>query len=59
MHYLTDPLNIKNVTVKVQDNYRMNVPAFDLGSSVIWGATAMMISELLALVYPDLVIDIS
>lgn len=59
MHYLTDPLNIKNVTVKVQDNYKMNVPAFDLGSSVIWGATAMMISELLALVYPDLVIDIS
>jgi hypothetical protein len=56
---LTDPINIKNVTVKVQDNYRINVPAFDLGSAVIWGATAMMISELLALVYPDLVIDIS
>jgi 8-oxo-dGTP pyrophosphatase MutT (NUDIX family) len=59
MHYLANPLNIKNVTVKVQGDYRMNVPAFDLGGSVIWGATAMMISELLAMLYPDLVIDIS
>lgn len=59
MKYLSDPMNIKNVTVTVQNNYSINVPAFDLGSSVIWGATAMMISELLALLYPDLVIDVS
>ena len=52
-HYLADRSNVKTVEVIAGKDQRMEVPAFDLGKSVIWGATAMMISELLTLVSPD------
>lgn len=58
-HYLADRSNVKMVEVKAGKNQKMEVPAFDLGGSVIWGATAMMISELLVLLYPELMIDVS
>jgi 8-oxo-dGTP pyrophosphatase MutT (NUDIX family) len=53
LHYLADRSNVKTVEVITGKDQKMNVPAFDLGKSVIWGATAMMISELLALVSSD------
>jgi hypothetical protein len=58
-HYLADRSNMKTVEVKAGKDQKMEVPAFDLGGSVIWGATAMMISELLAMLYPELMIDVS
>lgn len=51
--YLANRTNLKTVEVKAGKDQKMEVPAFDLGKSVIWGATAMMISELLELLNPD------
>ena len=52
-NFLTDRMNLKTVEVRAGKDQKMEVPAFDLGKSVIWGATAMMISELLVLLNPD------
>lgn len=50
--YLANRTNLKTVEVIVGKDQKMEVPAFDLGKTVIWGATAMMISELLELLNP-------
>lgn len=48
-HFLTEQ-NIRKMDMTVQGNLRLkDVPYFDIGGKVLWGATAMMISELLAL----------
>jgi 8-oxo-dGTP pyrophosphatase MutT (NUDIX family) len=49
-HFLTEK-NIRRMDMTVQGNVRLkDVPYFDIGGKVLWGATAMMMSELLALV---------
>ncbi len=43
---LTDD-NIKTTTIQFQNGYLLkNVPYFDLEGKIVWGATAMMLSEL-------------
>ena len=43
---LTDD-NIKTTTIQFQNGYSLkNVPYFDLEGKIVWGATAMMLSEL-------------
>lgn len=49
IHFLADNSNVKTVIVSSGKDQKMEVPAYDLGKTVIWGATAMMISELLIL----------
>lgn len=49
-HFLTEQ-NIRRTDMTVQGNIRLkDVPYFDIGGKILWGATAMMMSELLALV---------
>lgn len=48
-HFLTER-NIRRKDMTVQGNVRLkDVPYFDIDGKVLWGATAMMMSELLAL----------
>lgn len=43
--------NIRKMDMTVRENIRLkDVPYFDIDGKVLWGATAMMMSELLALV---------
>ncbi len=41
-----DDNNTRNVKVMTSYNVELEVPAFDLNGHIIWGATAMMMSEL-------------
>lgn len=41
-----DDRNTKNVKVMTSYNVELEVPAFELNGHIIWGATAMMMSEL-------------
>ena len=41
-----DDKNTRNVKVMTSYNVELEVPAFDLNGYIIWGATAMMMSEL-------------
>lgn len=44
---LFDEQNIKTTTIEYQNGVRLtNVPYFELGGKVVWGATAMILSEL-------------
>ncbi len=45
----TDPGNQTTTTVRVTDNVSMEAPSFVIEERIIWGATAMMISELLTI----------
>lgn len=47
---LMDRNNRKKTTIKLPNNITLkNVPFFDLNGHVVWGATAMMLSEFVAL----------
>ncbi len=48
VHRLLDPA-IRRVEVHFQDNQRFEVPAYVLGEHRIWGATAMILAEFLAM----------
>lgn len=41
---------LKRKDIIVRGNYRLNAPFFDVEGKVVWGATAMMLSELVTLV---------
>ncbi|UII31776.1 CoA pyrophosphatase [Fulvivirga ulvae] len=41
---------LKRKDILVRGNYRLNAPFFDIDGKVVWGATAMMLAELVALV---------
>ena len=45
---LMDPSNIKQVTIRVRKDFELTAPAYTPGGEVIWGATAMMVSEFCA-----------
>ena len=46
LHDLFDPARRKEGTVVARGKYKINTPYFDINSRVVWGATAMMLSEL-------------
>ena len=50
LEYLLKKETVQSVQVTVGHQLRMNVPAFTFGSHIIWGATAMMLNELLTVV---------
>ncbi len=43
--FVLDPVNIKNVEINIRGS-EVKVPAFIFNKHVVWGATAMMLSEL-------------
>ncbi|GAB4235277.1 MAG: CoA pyrophosphatase [Ekhidna sp.] len=43
---LVDPTNLKEKEMVVRNGFRMHCPYFDLSNRMVWGATAMMLSEL-------------
>ena len=45
---LSDPALIKQKEIKVADGFTLDAPYFDLKGYVVWGATAMILSEFLA-----------
>jgi 8-oxo-dGTP pyrophosphatase MutT (NUDIX family) len=47
---LLDDSNKKVKDMEVRNGYRLKSPYFDLQNKVVWGATAMMLSELVAVV---------
>ena len=48
VHELMDPARVR-WTERVREGRRLSVPAFHVGSVEIWGATAMVLAEFLAL----------
>lgn len=40
-----DDENVQNAEMKLRNGIKMSVPAFLIGGNVIWGATAMILSE--------------
>ena len=45
-----DPINFKNVKINIRDS-EVEVPAYILNNHIVWGATAMMLSELSHVIY--------
>ncbi|WP_424961522.1 NUDIX hydrolase [Ekhidna sp.] len=52
--HLIDPERLKEKEISVRSGYRLICPYFDLEGRTVWGATAMMLSELVDLLseYP-------
>jgi 8-oxo-dGTP pyrophosphatase MutT (NUDIX family) len=46
IHHLTDESFVKNGRVKVKDSMSVESPWFDVDGHQVWGATAMILSEL-------------
>jgi 8-oxo-dGTP pyrophosphatase MutT (NUDIX family) len=46
---LLDPETIKEKTITVANQYSLDAPYFDLKGYVVWGATAMILSEFLSI----------
>lgn len=47
---LVDDNNRKFAPVKVSQNMKIQAPCFDFGGKIVWGATAMILSEMAAIV---------
>jgi hypothetical protein len=44
--------NLKNAQVQTSYNTQVEVPAFQLNGNIVWGATAMMLSEVKDIIKP-------
>lgn len=47
VHELLDPVNFRNKDIPHREYKMINVPCFEIRENIIWGATAMMMSEML------------
>jgi 8-oxo-dGTP pyrophosphatase MutT (NUDIX family) len=52
LHILMDDTLRKQTQVKIADNLTIDAPYFDIDGQVVWGATAMMLSELAEIIRP-------
>lgn len=50
LEHLLDQHRRKEKDIIVGDHYKIRSPYFDIGGEVIWGATAMMLSELVTII---------
>ncbi len=41
---------VKRKDIQISERFRLNAPYFDVYGNVVWGATAMMLSELLVII---------
>ncbi|MEE9372078.1 MAG: CoA pyrophosphatase [Saprospiraceae bacterium] len=48
MQHLVRPSTIKTTTLKLSSGALKNVPYYDIDNEIVWGATAMILSEFLA-----------
>ena len=55
VHHLIDPDRFKTKEMVVRNGFRLQSPYFDLEGRTVWGATAMMLSELVEVLkeYPN------
>lgn len=49
LSHFMNPDTKKKTNITVRGGFRLNAPYFDVGGRVVWGATAMMLSELVAI----------
>ncbi len=49
LDHLLDANNIKEITLNVRDKYPLIAPYYDVHGHVVWGATAMIMSEFLVI----------
>ena len=47
---LLDPSNIKRTDIQINSGFRINAPYYDVDGHVVWGATAVMLSEFVEIV---------
>lgn len=47
VNHLIDPATIKETTIKVSGKFSLRTPYYDLNGQILWGATAMIMSEFL------------
>ncbi|WP_186757725.1 NUDIX hydrolase [Echinicola salinicaeni] len=48
-HALLDNANIKETSFELASGYQLKAPYFDIEKEVVWGATAMILGELMAI----------
>ncbi len=48
LEIVRNPENLSHKQITLQNGYKMNAPAFMVGGQSVWGATAMILSEFLA-----------
>lgn len=46
LYDIINPLKRKEDTIIIREKYKIHTPYFDIDNRVVWGATAMMLSEL-------------
>jgi 8-oxo-dGTP pyrophosphatase MutT (NUDIX family) len=51
IEHLLDKNNVKSKTLKLSEGIEVEAPYYDIGHKMIWGATAMMLSELKEVVF--------
>jgi 8-oxo-dGTP pyrophosphatase MutT (NUDIX family) len=44
-----DESNMKIVNIEIDNNFTVKTPCFDINENIIWGATAMMLNEMIIL----------
>lgn len=49
LNHLLDPGNVKATTITTRSNLKINAPYFSIQEQIVWGATAMILSELKAI----------
>lgn len=49
VRHLSSPSNRKQKTLEISNSFRLDTPYFDIDQEVVWGATAMILGELLQL----------
>jgi 8-oxo-dGTP pyrophosphatase MutT (NUDIX family) len=52
LHILMDDTLRKQTQVKIGENLTIDAPYFDIDGQIVWGATAMMLSELAEIIRP-------
>lgn len=45
LHELIDPSMRKDTSIQLKNNFKISAPSFDLKGGIVWGATAMILSE--------------
>lgn len=49
VNHLVDPKRLKEKEITVSSGFKMHCPYYDLEDRTVWGATAMMLSEMVAI----------
>jgi 8-oxo-dGTP pyrophosphatase MutT (NUDIX family) len=45
--FFLNSASVKNITIHLQDGFKIDTPCFDFQGNIIWGATAMILNELI------------